>query len=113
MGIGTLEDVGHEYMETFLGCCERVLAEDGLFVLKGRSHCCNIHEMCLYKKVGARRVIVCEEEEESEDEDEVSIDSTHYTKRTIVLNSSLILGSIPNQMFESLKETYDGVVRIT
>ncbi|KAJ9700768.1 hypothetical protein PVL29_006200 [Vitis rotundifolia] len=31
---GMLESVGHEYMEEFFGCCESVLAEDGLFVLQ-------------------------------------------------------------------------------
>lgn len=29
-----LEDVGHEYMEEFFGCCESLLAEDGIFVLQ-------------------------------------------------------------------------------
>lgn len=29
-----LEAVGHEYMEEFFGCCESILAEDGLFVLQ-------------------------------------------------------------------------------
>ncbi|CAA6659196.1 unnamed protein product [Spirodela intermedia] len=29
-----LEAVGHEYMEEFFGCCESVLAKDGLFVLQ-------------------------------------------------------------------------------
>nr|XP_043634073.1 uncharacterized protein LOC122605221 isoform X2 [Erigeron canadensis] len=29
-----LEAVGHEYMEEFFGCCESVLAENGLFVLQ-------------------------------------------------------------------------------
>ncbi|GMJ01998.1 hypothetical protein like AT3G23510 [Hibiscus trionum] len=29
-----IEAVGHEYMEDFFGCCESVLAEDGLFVLQ-------------------------------------------------------------------------------
>ncbi|XP_058094779.1 uncharacterized protein LOC131240519 isoform X2 [Magnolia sinica] len=29
-----IEGVGHEYMEEFFGCCESVLAEDGLFVLQ-------------------------------------------------------------------------------
>ncbi|GKU85705.1 hypothetical protein SLEP1_g333 [Rubroshorea leprosula] len=29
-----LEAVGHEYMEEFFGCCESVLAEDGLLVLQ-------------------------------------------------------------------------------
>ncbi|XVF66428.1 hypothetical protein PTKIN_Ptkin10aG0034800 [Pterospermum kingtungense] len=29
-----IEAVGHEYMEEFFGCCEAVLAEDGLFVLQ-------------------------------------------------------------------------------
>ncbi|MQM15712.1 hypothetical protein Taro_048662 [Colocasia esculenta] len=29
-----LEAVGHEYMEEFFGCCESLLAEDGLFVLQ-------------------------------------------------------------------------------
>ncbi|XP_017699471.1 uncharacterized protein LOC103711840 isoform X2 [Phoenix dactylifera] len=29
-----IEGVGHEYMEEFFGCCESLLAEDGLFVLQ-------------------------------------------------------------------------------
>nr|GEU95840.1 cyclopropane-fatty-acyl-phospholipid synthase [Tanacetum cinerariifolium] len=29
-----LEAVGHEYMEDFFGCCESILADDGLFVLQ-------------------------------------------------------------------------------
>ncbi|XP_049931110.1 uncharacterized protein LOC116267227 isoform X2 [Nymphaea colorata] len=29
-----LEAVGHEYMEEFIGCCESLLAEDGIFVLQ-------------------------------------------------------------------------------
>ena len=29
-----IEGVGHEYMEEFFGCCELLLAEDGLFVLQ-------------------------------------------------------------------------------
>eukprot|EP00268_Persea_americana_P065410 TRINITY_DN8734_c0_g1_i1.p1 TRINITY_DN8734_c0_g1~~TRINITY_DN8734_c0_g1_i1.p1 ORF type:complete len:162 (-),score=31.11 TRINITY_DN8734_c0_g1_i1:52-537(-) len=29
-----LEAVGHEYMEKFFGCCESVLAEDGVLVLQ-------------------------------------------------------------------------------
>ena len=29
-----VEHVGHEYMEEFFGCCESLLAEDGLFVLQ-------------------------------------------------------------------------------
>ncbi|GKB49827.1 cyclopropane-fatty-acyl-phospholipid synthase [Tanacetum coccineum] len=29
-----LEAVGHEYMEEFFGCCESILADDGLFVLQ-------------------------------------------------------------------------------
>lgn len=29
-----IEAVGHEYMEDFFGCCESVLAKDGLFVLQ-------------------------------------------------------------------------------
>ncbi|XP_022760327.1 uncharacterized protein LOC111306741 [Durio zibethinus] len=29
-----IENVGHEYMEEFFGCCESVLAEDGLLVLQ-------------------------------------------------------------------------------
>ncbi|KAF3786028.1 hypothetical protein EJ110_NYTH26456 [Nymphaea thermarum] len=29
-----LEAVGHEYMEEFFGCCESLLAEDGIFVLQ-------------------------------------------------------------------------------
>ncbi|KAJ4834137.1 hypothetical protein Tsubulata_012634 [Turnera subulata] len=29
-----IEAVGHEYMEEFFGCCESVLAEDGIFVLQ-------------------------------------------------------------------------------
>lgn len=29
-----LEAVGHEYMEEFFGCCESVLAEDGVLVLQ-------------------------------------------------------------------------------
>ena len=29
-----IEAVGHEYMEEFFGCCESVLAEDGLLVLQ-------------------------------------------------------------------------------
>ena len=29
-----IEHVGHEYMEEFFGCCESLLAEDGLFVLQ-------------------------------------------------------------------------------
>ncbi|KAL1342146.1 hypothetical protein AAHE18_09G137400 [Arachis hypogaea] len=29
-----IEAVGHEYMEEFFGCCESVLADDGLFVLQ-------------------------------------------------------------------------------
>ncbi|KAL6342983.1 hypothetical protein AAG906_017003 [Vitis piasezkii] len=31
---GMIESVGHEYMEEFFGCCESVLAEDGLLVLQ-------------------------------------------------------------------------------
>ncbi|XP_058001181.1 uncharacterized protein LOC110651425 isoform X2 [Hevea brasiliensis] len=29
-----VEHVGHEYMEEFFGCCESILAEDGIFVLQ-------------------------------------------------------------------------------
>jgi len=29
-----LEAVGHEFMEAFFGCCESVLADDGLLVLQ-------------------------------------------------------------------------------
>jgi cyclopropane-fatty-acyl-phospholipid synthase len=29
-----IEAVGHEYMEEFFGCCESVLAENGLLVLQ-------------------------------------------------------------------------------
>lgn len=29
-----IEAVGHEYMEEFFGCCESLLAEDGIFVLQ-------------------------------------------------------------------------------
>lgn len=29
-----IEAVGHEYMEEFFGCCESVLADDGLLVLQ-------------------------------------------------------------------------------
>jgi cyclopropane-fatty-acyl-phospholipid synthase len=29
-----IEAVGHEYMEDFFGCCESVLAENGLLVLQ-------------------------------------------------------------------------------
>uniref|UniRef100_A0A804HTR5 Cyclopropane-fatty-acyl-phospholipid synthase n=1 Tax=Musa acuminata subsp. malaccensis TaxID=214687 RepID=A0A804HTR5_MUSAM len=29
-----IEEVGHEYMEQFFGCCESLLAEDGIFVLQ-------------------------------------------------------------------------------
>ncbi|GKB20056.1 cyclopropane-fatty-acyl-phospholipid synthase, partial [Tanacetum coccineum] len=29
-----LEAVGHEYMQEFFGCCESILADDGLFVLQ-------------------------------------------------------------------------------
>lgn len=29
-----IEAVGHEYMEEFFGCCESLLAEDGLLVLQ-------------------------------------------------------------------------------
>ena len=29
-----IEHVGHEYMDEFFGCCESLLAEDGLFVLQ-------------------------------------------------------------------------------
>ncbi|XP_064992164.1 uncharacterized protein LOC103974893 isoform X3 [Musa acuminata AAA Group] len=29
-----IEGVGHEYMEQFFGCCESLLAEDGIFVLQ-------------------------------------------------------------------------------
>ncbi|KAL5851723.1 hypothetical protein ACOSQ3_006841 [Xanthoceras sorbifolium] len=31
---GMLESVGHEYMEEFFGCCDSLLAEDGLLVLQ-------------------------------------------------------------------------------
>ncbi|GLT77704.1 hypothetical protein SLA2020_492660 [Shorea laevis] len=31
---GMIEHVGHEYMEDFFGCCDSVLAEDGLVVLQ-------------------------------------------------------------------------------
>nr|AXM43880.1 cyclopropane synthase isoform 2 [Litchi chinensis] len=31
---GMIESVGHEYFEEFFGCCESLLAEDGLFVLQ-------------------------------------------------------------------------------
>lgn len=29
-----IEHVGHEYMEEFFGCCDKLLSEDGLFVLQ-------------------------------------------------------------------------------
>lgn len=29
-----IEGVGHEYMDDFFGCCESLLAQDGLFVLQ-------------------------------------------------------------------------------
>jgi len=29
-----IEAVGHEYMEEFFGCCESVLADNGLLVLQ-------------------------------------------------------------------------------
>lgn len=29
-----IEAVGHEYMEEFFGCCESVMANDGLLVLQ-------------------------------------------------------------------------------
>jgi len=29
-----IEAVGHEYMEEFFGCCESVLAQNGLLVLQ-------------------------------------------------------------------------------
>ena len=29
-----VEAVGHEFMEEFFGCCESVLADDGLLVLQ-------------------------------------------------------------------------------
>lgn len=29
-----IENVGHEFMDDFFGCCESVLAEDGLLVLQ-------------------------------------------------------------------------------
>ncbi|RWW25696.1 hypothetical protein GW17_00009950 [Ensete ventricosum] len=29
-----IEGVGHEYMEQFFGCCESLLAEDGIFALQ-------------------------------------------------------------------------------
>ncbi|XP_020093172.1 uncharacterized protein LOC109713480 [Ananas comosus] len=31
---GMIEGVGHEYMEEFFGCCESVLAEDGILILQ-------------------------------------------------------------------------------
>lgn len=34
-----LEAVGHEYMEEFFGCCESLLAEDGIFVLQVSAIC--------------------------------------------------------------------------
>ncbi|XP_039071004.1 uncharacterized protein LOC120218097 [Hibiscus syriacus] len=42
-----IEAVGHEYMEEFFGCCESVLAEDGLLVLQdNNSHGCRIQTLC-------------------------------------------------------------------
>jgi cyclopropane fatty-acyl-phospholipid synthase-like methyltransferase len=29
-----IEGVGHEYMDDFFGCCESLLAQDGVFVLQ-------------------------------------------------------------------------------
>lgn len=29
-----IEHVGHEYMEEFFGCCDSLLADDGLLVLQ-------------------------------------------------------------------------------
>jgi cyclopropane fatty-acyl-phospholipid synthase-like methyltransferase len=29
-----IEGVGHEYMDDFFGCCESLLAQDGIFVLQ-------------------------------------------------------------------------------
>ncbi|KAK8632672.1 hypothetical protein V6N13_073058 [Hibiscus sabdariffa] len=40
-----IEAVGHEYMEDFFGCCESVLAKDGLFVLQ--SGACGEHRTSL------------------------------------------------------------------
>lgn len=37
-----LENVGHEYMEEFFGCCESSLAEDGIFVLQVSATCTQI-----------------------------------------------------------------------
>ncbi|XP_062155118.1 uncharacterized protein LOC133863146 [Alnus glutinosa] len=34
-----LEAVGHEFMEAFFGCCESVLAEDGLLLLQKFGNC--------------------------------------------------------------------------
>ncbi|XP_057733264.1 uncharacterized protein LOC130948525 isoform X1 [Arachis stenosperma] len=34
ISVGMIEAVGHEYMEEFFGCCESVLADDGLLVLQ-------------------------------------------------------------------------------
>ena len=34
-----LEAVGHEYMEEFFGCCESLLAKDGIFVLQVSATC--------------------------------------------------------------------------
>lgn len=42
-----LEGVGHEFMEEFFGCCESLLAEDGLFVLQviNFDHMDNDHDL--------------------------------------------------------------------
>ena len=37
-----IEHVGHEYMEEFFGCCESLLAEDGLLVLQVIKQWCPI-----------------------------------------------------------------------
>ncbi|XP_057733271.1 uncharacterized protein LOC130948527 [Arachis stenosperma] len=34
ISVGMIEAVGHEYMEEFFGCCDSVLADDGLLVLQ-------------------------------------------------------------------------------
>jgi cyclopropane fatty-acyl-phospholipid synthase-like methyltransferase len=34
-----IEGVGHEYMDDFFGCCETLLAQDGIFVLQVSIFC--------------------------------------------------------------------------
>lgn len=35
-----IESVGHKFMKDFFGCCESVLAEDGLLVLQVMNGIC-------------------------------------------------------------------------